>query len=1350
MGMRERLLAQVRARLERFAADRSPATVLGPEAVAEVRALLATVADPTSDLEIAHTAGWMHWTRYQLLPPGADQQDLATALALFSPVYRARPDGVPDHLRGIFAEQRRGTAVTPAMWADRASELLHETMRTGSRPALDEAIDLLRQAVDATPTGHPDRSKYLSNLGFVLRSRFERTGGVADLDTAISVGQAAVDATPAGHPHRAGMLANVGLALRLQFRQTGWIADLDRAISTLQAAVDATPPDHSDRARYLTSLGNALQTRFERTGQMADLDAAISVGEAAVDATPPDHPDHARYLSNVGNALRIRFERTEQMSDLDRAISAGQAAVDGTPPGQPDRIAMLSNLGLALRARFRQTGQVSDLDRAISAGQAAVDGTPPGHPDHVRCLAVLGALLQARFERIGQMSDLDAAISTVQAAVDATPPGYPHHAGMLASLSLNLQARFGRTGQMADLDTAISTGQAAIDITPPSHPSRASALASIGYALQARFGRTGQVPDLDAAISSIQAAMDTSAAEQTDRAGYLASLSGALQTRFVRTGQMSDLDAAISTGQAAVDATPPGHPDHARNLANLGGALRLRFERTGQIADLDAAISASQAAVDGIPSDQPSRAGWLSNHGVALRLRFERTGQMTDLDAAISTGQAAVDATPLDHPDRAGWLSNLGAGLRLRFERTGQMTDLDAAISTIQAAVDATPSDHPSRVRWLANLSLALENRFARTGQITDLDTAISVGQAAADATPPDHPDRAVILSNLGGSLQTRFARTGQTADLDLAISVCRAAVDATPPDHPDRAKCLSHLGDSLRTRFERTGQAADLNMAIEILKAAAAVVGASPRLRAGAAHAWGLTAASGGYWQEAVAGFTTAVNLIGQVAPRSLTRADQEHLLATFGGLGADAASCCVQAGMIDQAVELFEQGRGVLLGQALDTRTDLTVLTEQHPDLAASFTGLRDLLDRADDSAMPEQPHPDTAGGDRRAAGIAFENLIASIRKLDEFETFLQPPPASDLLATASDGPVVAIASSRFGSYALLLTPGEVQAVALPELSPQTVSDQVIAFLDALTDITSTTAQEELAGILGWLWDVLAGPVLDRLGLTISPADGERWPRVWWCTSGLLSFLPVHAAGHHHTRFDSNPATVLDRVISSYTPTVRALAHARVTGNPQPVSLDGGRLLTVAMAHTPGASDLPGAQTEIAAIETCFPGQIDMLSGAQATRQTVLSRLPSARWAHFACHGAANLADPSQGQLLLTDQPLTVLDISRLRLSDAQLAFLSACETAMPGGRLTDEAIHLASAFQLAGFRHVIATLWPINDSHAVELADSVYTALADGADPPTAVHQAVRKLRAYRPRSPSVWASHLHAGA
>jgi hypothetical protein len=74
------------------------------------------------------------------------------------------------------------------------------------------AITAGRTAVAATPDGHRSRGATLSNLGVVLRTRFERTHDQAALDEAVETIRAAVAATPDGHPCRAVRLVNLGSA----------------------------------------------------------------------------------------------------------------------------------------------------------------------------------------------------------------------------------------------------------------------------------------------------------------------------------------------------------------------------------------------------------------------------------------------------------------------------------------------------------------------------------------------------------------------------------------------------------------------------------------------------------------------------------------------------------------------------------------------------------------------------------------------------------------------------------------------------------------------------------------------------------------------------------------------------------------------------------------------------------------------------------------------------------------------------------------------------------------------------------------------------------------------------------
>ena len=207
----------------------------------------------------------------------------------------------------------------------------------------------------------------------------------------------------------------------------------------------------------------------------------------------------------------------------------------------------------------------------------------------------------------------------------------------------------------------------------------------------------------------------------------------------------------------------------------------------------------------------------------------------------------------------------------------------------------------------------------------------------------------------------------------------------------------------------------------------------------------------------------------------------------------------------------------------------------------------------------------------------------------------------------------------------------------------------------------------------MLGWLGDRVTGPVLDHLGYTTTPPAGGPWPRVWWCPSGALSLLPIHAAGHHHLS-DGPSDAVIDRVISSTVPTVRALLHARQA--PPPAGEP--RVLVVAMPHTPGQADLPGAAEEAGTFERLLAGRVDVLGlpgTAPATYDSVTAALPHHSWVHFSCHGESDPTDPSASHLLLADyrtRPLTVVDLTEARLQGGELAFLSACTTARTGDHL------------------------------------------------------------------------------
>ncbi|KAF4546472.1 Pectinesterase [Lasiodiplodia theobromae] len=245
--------------------------------------------------------------------------------------------------------------------------------------------------------------------------------------------------------------------------------------------------------------------------------------------------------------------------------------------------------------------------------------------------------------------------------------------------------------------------------------------------------------------------------------------------------------------------------------------------------------------------------------------------------------------------------------------------------------------------------------------------------------------------------------------------------------------------------------------------------------------------------------------------------------MLKGFADLTSAAAATALNSGKeAHKALELLELGRGAIAGLMLDMRTDVSDLRLQHPVLADEFVLLRNELDSpTKETALPTPDH-DTQSQEsqarrRREANQRFEELIGEVRSQPGFQRFLLPPTADELMAAAQEGPIVVV---------------------------------------------------NMEAILEWLWKVVTRPVLEALAFQ-NPIQDDKWPRIWWIPTGLLSHFPLHAAGCH---MNGSTETVLDRVMSSYSPSIKALVYGRQhsKNTSEHIVLEGA--LLVSMPDTPG----------------------------------------------------------------------------------------------------------------------------------------------------------------------------------
>ncbi|MFI6810064.1 CHAT domain-containing protein [Streptomyces luteogriseus] len=1029
-------------------------------------------------------------------------------------------------------------------------------------------------------------------------------------------------------------------------------------------------------------------------------------------------------------------------------------------------------------ARGADTGDRDALRTAAALWEGAAQTLPAEDPDRAEHVNRSAVALEILYEHTDVLADLDAALAALGTTVDTTPPGHHDRPKRQARLGQALLTRFSRTGERGSLDAAVDACRAASEAVPEAGPDRSGLLSTLAVALQTRFDVTEDPDDLDAAVGSLRSALSAAGLTSEDRAGYLGNLGLALRTRFEHSSDTGDLDGAVEAGRSALSALPAQHPDRAAHLANLGATLCSRYQRTGSLDDLDLAVSTGMSAVEATPEGRQAPVPRLAGLGMSLALRFEAGGALEDLDAAISALRSACSQLPEHHVDAGGHLSHLSNALQTRHERSGKAEDIDEAVRVGRRAVAATPAGHPALGAHRSNLAAALLSSYQTTREQEDLDAAVELSRSALAAVPDDHPDHCSMLSVLGLALDERARLTKTAEDRATAMDALRRVAGAYPADHPDRALHQYNLGATLLdlAKSAEEDQSAFMEAARSLREAARSVTASAPvRLRA--ARGWAEAAARSGRWQEALEAAEHAVEHLATTTWHGLDLADRMEVLGDLAGLSGDIAAIALNTGDVESAVVLLERSRGILLAQALDARSDRTWLTEHDPVLASRLDRLRSELDaprgiRIERSAASGSPFSAAAEryvGRRRELAREWDRLVAEARSLPGGEDFMRAPDFTQLRGAAAEGPVVLVNISVYRCDAIVLTSAGARVVPLPEWTSPQVAQRAFRLMAALADTSSTSslsarlrAGRLLDEALDWLWNTLAVPVLDALDLPLVSAPAVPLPRLWWCPVGVSAFLPLHAAGASTP--EGAAASLPDRVVSSYTSTLRALTHSRSARRPVGYA---GPMLVAAVPATPGMRALEHAERELDVVRGHVPAATVLL-GPEVTRERITTLLPHHSCWHFAGHGRQ---DPAERTAAVygwdhgSAGPLTIADIALLNLEQGKLAFVSACDTARGSVRLRDESVHISGALQLAGYTHVVASQWSVTDSAAPEVADGLYRRLLDdrgrnredrgddgGVIDATragrALHGAVQDLRAGR-ASPLLWAAYIHTG-
>jgi tetratricopeptide (TPR) repeat protein len=1028
---------------------------------------------------------------------------------------------------------------------------------------------------------------------------------------------------------------------------------------------------------------------------------------------------------------------------------------------------------LALLEQYREAHQHETLQAAMKMSRFAAQLTPPlkSHPRRTEILRTYHFMLLEQSKTSHSPMHMVDALMTLNESLDFLPNDDPY-----AVEAVNFMIRISNTylgsRRHIELDS---------DDVRERNLKRCQILYLVSDRYFTRFEEQQNLADLVKGCKVMRIILLHAPEDTEDLLFWFGKLAYYLMEVYARDHDLELLMESIRHCRQGLAIAPDGSDETKAHVKNVyAHALLTQVTRSSDTEGLDFAINLSLEAVAATSSPQ-SKVVFLNNLGNILEHRFDRIHRVEDLCEAIRVTRFALGFNP-DGILLGNTKANIGAKLLKLPSRQRSTTDLEEAVTLLTEAVDSMEALKVPPA-WLNSLSVAYRHRYANQNNMEDLEAAIRYRDQALRLMSEQSPDRPDCAVNMALLLQSRAMQTHTRIDLDTALSLAEDAARSVPQNHVQNAHVMFGLARlyihaqtvELGGVFELVGDSVRWtppweDRAIEIYsKSLHDPLGQATIRMVAAAQLMRIFEKRGQYSQGVDVG-RQALEILHKTNTRLLSRDDQQRIVADFSDIAVETCALSIQSdGSADRALELLELGRGLILGLLVEDQSDLSAVAKSHPQEAAQFNELRNNISR------PARVGENVASGldsiacrDRQVREL--DQMVVEIRRLPGHERFLRKPAAEDMQAHAAGGHIVVINVADQRSDAILVSSSHSEVLHLPTLTKKGIRDWIDKDTFHCEKRSETGRKNKLCHeFLRWLWTTCVRPVLSALNL-LNKSSLTELPRIWWIGTGLAASLPFHAAGDH---LSGRKEDAYAYIVSSYTPTIRVLGYAQQRASAlQKETVRRPEVLVVLMPTTPDVEGVPVAALtntteELAVVTAAIHATHAVRSLDRPSCQDVLFNLPSCDLVHFACHGVSNPVDPSNSFLILQKQAeqqplslpipdrLTVQSIVQTHLGRSRIAYLSACSTAENmADQLVDEVIHLASGFQVAGFPHVIGSLWPTDDQVSVTMAGAFYRQVS--AQHPAsdkaialALRDAVLGVRGHFPRQPLLWAQYVHIG-
>lgn len=294
----------------------------------------------------------------------------------------------------------------------------------------------------------------------------------------------------------------------------------------------------------------------------------------------------------------------------------------------------------------------------------------------------------------------------------------------------------------------------------------------------------------------------------------------------------------------------------------------------------------------------------------------------------------------------------------------------------------------------------------------------------------------------------------------------------------------------------------------------------------------------------------------------------------------------------------------------------------------------------------------------------------------------------------------------------------------------------------------------------------------LIDRLNMYLSsiliqPIEDLLSSRIFLITDAETESLP------YNMLLKSNGSMLIDDHILSKTPSARILINKRLDDQPTEPRVS---IVAPHEFENPGLpgsfSSLPFTLVEaeqlasiVVSDKNWLPwvpkNEVLILKEEEANASNILTEdVFNSSIIHFATHSYTDFSNPNNTRVILNraagfqNAALRLRDIYNLPFK-SNLVVLNGCETGTGKVVNGEGTIGLTHAFLVSGAKHLVSSLWPVEDQSAARFMDEFYSNLFEEVNPWQAdfalvLNKTIRQIKKYPEfRDPYIWATFYTIG-